>query len=239
MPFVRALACLAVCCVLSSAAHAQPPHPKQDPQIKLRLDALLEEGRLLIQEFEQLEPTTSAVREEGDRLREEEKHLGRESAEMNRAIDQHNRASNELAQRLREHRQRCPRTMSDDAAIESCNARGAELVARGRELDGVRGELAARQQELHRRITLFNASQQAWVKVKRAHQPKSAVNEADANHWVERALTLTRSKDFPVLVNAAGAPAPCQSLQGWVPPTKPGIPGLKKLYACLSVIAPQ
>lgn len=239
MPFARALACLAVCCALACAAHAQPPQPKQDPQLKLRLDALLEEGRLLIQEFEQLEPTTTAVREEGDRLREDEKQLGRESAEMNRAIEQHNRASNELAQRLREHRQRCPKTMSDDAAIEACNARGAELVARGRELEGSRGDLAARQQELHRRITLFNSSQQAWVKVKRVHQPKIAVNEADANQWVERAQAFARSKDFPALVVAAGTPPQCQSLQGWVPPAKPGIPGLKKLYACLSLVVPQ
>jgi chromosome segregation ATPase len=238
MPLVRALTCLAFCCALS-AAHAQPPQPKQDPQIKLRLDALLEEGRLLIQEFEQLEPTTSAVREEGDRLRDEEKQLGRESAEMTRAIEQHNRAANELTQRLRDHRQRCPKSMNDDAAIEACNARGAELVARGRQLDGERGDLAARQQELQRRITLFNSSQQAWTKVKRAHQPKSAVNEADANQWVDRAQAFTRSKDFPPLVNAAGVPAACQALQGWVPPAKPGIPGLKKLYACLSVITPK
>mgnify|MGYP000917586228 CR=1 FL=1 len=239
MPSVRALVCLVACCVLSSAAHAQPPQSKQDPQVRLRLDALLEEGRLLIQEFEQLEPTTSALREEGERLREEEKQLGRELAEMNRAIDQHNRASNELAQRLRDHRQRCPKTMNDDAAIEACNVRGAELVARGRELDSARGDLATRQQELQRRITLFNSSQQAWMKVKRTHQPKSVVNDADASQWVERAQAFVRSKDFSALVNGAGMPAPCQALQGWVPPAKPGIPGLKKLYACLSVITPK
>ncbi len=239
MPLYRALTCLAVCCALATAAHAQPPQPKPDPHLKLRVDALLEEARLLIQEFESLDPVTRAVREEDERLRNEERELARESGAMNRAIEQHNHAANALSQQLREHKERCPRSMSDDAALDACNARGAELVARGRELDASRARIAQRQQEMNRRITLFTTSQQAWVKVRREHLPKLSVNEADANQWVDRALAFSQTGDFAALVAAAGTPEPCTALRGWVPPAKPGIPGLKKLYACLSLVAPQ
>lgn len=229
---VSSYSCVAAL-VMSCASYAA-----QDSQSKLHLAALIEEARLLLEEFQALDPVTQAVREEDERLRKQERDLSRASAQLGQSIEAHNRAAAALSQRVREHQQRCPRTMSDDAAIEACNERGAQLVAEGRELDRRHVELGAEQQELHRQIALFNSSQQSWVKVRREHLPKLAANDADANQWVARAQAFTTTQDFAALVNAAGDPAACEDLRGWSPPPKPGIPGLKKLYACLAAIAP-
>ncbi|HZP86643.1 MAG TPA: hypothetical protein VFB54_07460 [Burkholderiales bacterium] len=236
MRAARAIVLLASLAVLLPAGLAQP---KMSESTRLHLQALLEEGRLLLEEFQALDPVTHAVQEEDERLRQDEQELARESAELARAAAQHNRAANELSRRFREHQKACPKTMTDAAAIDACNARGAELMTEGRALDQTYAELAAKRQELNRRITLHNSSQQSWSKVRREHLPKLATNQADASQWVERAQSFMSTKEFAALVAAAGDPQSCQALRGWSPPANPGITGLQRLYACLSAVAPQ
>ena len=142
--------------------YAAPPVYADEAAARLRLAALLEEAHLLLDELKSLDPTSAAVDAEGRRLREADRLPAEESAQLAQAMDRQNAAAAQLKRDLTVHRQRCPRDMTDNGLIEACNARGAELIARGRELDAVFNDLQAGRADLNRRIELHNSAWRTW-----------------------------------------------------------------------------
>jgi hypothetical protein len=204
---------------------------------RLRMAALLEEAHLLLDELKVLDPTSAAVEEEGRRLRAADQALAEESVQLGRAMEQHNAAAAQLKRDLSTHRQHCPRQMSDGAAIDACNARGAELIARGRDLDAQHQDLQGRRADLNRRIELHNGAWRAWQGVRREHSPRLDTNEADAQHWVERAVPYMGSADFANLNAMANNPAPCRGLRLDGMRVQSGVRGMRRLTLCLDAVS--
>ncbi len=224
------LAALALCFAAASPARAD------EAASRLRMAALLEEAHLLLDELKTLDPTTAAVETEGRQLREADRTLADESARLAKAMAQHNEAAAQLRRDLTVHRQRCPRNMTDDAAIEACNARGAELAARGRELDAGYETLQGERRELNRRIELHNGAWQAWHRARREHAPQLDTNEADAQHWVDRAVPFMQSADFLHLNAQASSPDACRGVRFDTARVYSGVRGMRRLTACLEAV---
>jgi len=222
--------------LLALSLSAALPASADEAAARLRLAALLEEAHLLLDELKALDPTSAAVDAEGRRLREADRALADESAQLARAMDQHNVAAAQLKRDLSIHRQRCPRDMSDNAAIEACNARGAELVGRGRDLDAAFRDLQARRADLNRRIELHNVAWRTWQGTRREHSPRLDTNEADAQHWVDRAVPFLRSADFANLNTLARSPGPCRGLRLDAMHLHSGVRGMRRLTACLDAV---
>lgn len=231
LPWGILLPGLALLGILASPAMAD------EAAARLRMAALLEEAGLLLEELTTLDPTTAAIDEEGRRLRKADQALAQEAAQLGKAMEQHNAAAAQLQRALREHRQRCPRQMSDDAAIETCNARGAELVARSRELDAQHADLAAQRVALNQRVELHNGAWRAWQRVRREHAPRLDTNEADAQHWVDRAVPFMAGEDFAALASRAGNLAQCRDLRLHATAVYSGVRGMRRLHACLAAVS--
>jgi len=204
---------------------------------RLRMAALLEEAHLLLDELKVLDPTSATVEEEGRRLRAADRALAEESAQLGRAMEQHNAKAAQLKRDLSLHRQQCPKQMTDNAAIEACNARGAELVLRGRELDAQHRDLQERRADLNRRIDLHNTAWRAWQGARREHAPRLDTNEADAQYWVDRAVAFMGSADFANLNALANSPAPCRGLRLDATRVHSGVRGMRRLTLCLDAVA--
>ena len=224
--------------VLVLAAAALPRDAVGDEAAaRLRMAALLEEAHLLLDELKVLDPTSATVEEEGRRLRTADQALAQESAQLGKAMEQHNAAAAQLKRDLSTHRQQCPKQMTDDAAIDACNARGAELVVRGRDLDAQYKDFQARRADLNRRIELHNGAWRAWQGAQREHASRLDTNEADAQHWVDRAVPYMGSADFASLNAVANNPAPCRGLRLDATRVHSGVRGMRRLTVCLEAVA--
>jgi len=197
---------------------------------------LLEEAHLLLDELKVLDPTSATVEEEGRRLRAADRALAEESVQLGRAMEQHNTSAAQLKRDLSLHRQQCPKQMSDNAAIDACNARGAELVAQGRELDAQHRALQERRADLNRRIELHNVAWRTWQGARREHTPRLDTNEADAQHWVDRAVAFLGSADFANLNALANNPQPCRGLRLDATRVHSGVRGMRRLTMCLDAV---
>jgi hypothetical protein len=222
--------------MLAISAAAASAHA-DEAAARLRLAALVEEAHLLLDELKTLDPTSAAVDAEGARLREADRALAGESAQLAKTMDQHNGAAAQLKRDLALHRQHCPKAMSDDAAIEACNARGAELMGRARELDAQYSAIQARRADLNRRIELHNSAWRDWQAVRREHVPRLDTNEADAQHWVDRAVAFMGSADFARLNALARSPAVCGGLRLEAARVHSGVRGMRRFSACLDAVS--
>lgn len=222
---------LALLLAAASAARAD------EAASRLRMAALLEEAHLLLDELKTLDPTTASVQAEGAKLREADRMLAQESARLAEAMANHNEAAAQLRRDVTMHRQRCPREMDDNAAIEACNARGAELAARGRELDAGYKALQGQRADLNRRIELHNVAWKAWHGARREHAPRLDTNEADAQHWVERAVPFMQSAEFAYLNTLARSPDACRGIRFDTTRVYSGVRGMRRLSACLDAVS--
>lgn len=213
------------------------PARADEAAVRLRMAALLEEAHLLLDELKALDPASAAVDEEGRRLRQADHALASESAQLARGMEQHNAAAAQLGRDLAQHRQRCPKTMSEDAAIQACNARGAELVQRSRELESQYRDLQARRADLNRRIELHNVARRDWQATRREHAPRLDTNEADAQHWVDRAVSFMAGAEFADLSTRARSPAACRGLRLDSARVHSGVRGVRRLSACLDAVS--
>ncbi|MCC7547740.1 MAG: hypothetical protein IT532_08240 [Burkholderiales bacterium] len=218
-----------------SLAATLPAHADEAAN-RLRMAALLEEAHLLLDELKALDPTTAMVDAEGTRLRDADRALAEESARLAQAMDRHNADAAQLGRDFARHRQRCPRDMADAAAIDSCNARGAELVARGQEQDGRYKALQAQRADLNRRIELHNSAWRTWQGARREHAPRLDTNEADAQHWLDRAIAFMGSADFASLNALARSPQLCRGLRLDAARVYSGVRGMRRLTACLEAV---
>jgi hypothetical protein len=204
---------------------------------RLKLTALVEEGDLLLDEANLLQPVTERLAREGELLDQAEPRLREESAAMDAAIAKFNARNKDLERAVQEHKLRCPRESEDKAVVESCNAMAAGLQSVAQQLEQERPGLQVRQQDLKARIEQHNAARRDWAVRKRDHEARVHSNRIDSEPWLASAKGFLATESIKAAVKKAGDPAPCKAaataeIAGLAPPE-----AVRRLQACLEGLA--
>ena len=222
------------CCLgllFGSPAHAD------DAGLRLRIQALIEEGDLLLEEASGLDPTTQDIEQQGPRLSQAEKELTEGWADIEQEVARYNAAVKELTKAVRQHRESCPRELDQDSAIETCNGNAAGLTKRSAALDRKRLELQRQQQELTKGVDDYAAKRKQWMEHRREHAPKAELNARDGRNWLDSARSFLATDEFGALSRRAGEPGACRSATGSSGTTPSAVVSdVKRVYACLKAV---
>ena len=202
----------------------------------LRVSALLQEGRLLLEETDTLEPDTHSLAEQGAALAAEEKALRAESQVLDAGIKEFNAALQQYNEDAKAHGDACPTESRDPAVVESCNARVADLRARGEKLETERTDLIARKDSLNRRVAAFNASLKEYATRKQEHDSRVGLNERDVQEWLERVRDFFLSDDFKTASSGAGKPGACDDANVGSLGGQPRAQAMRQAQACLQAL---
>ena len=214
---------------------AIPVHADNDPN-KLNLDALIQEGDLLLEEAVRLNPETDRVIDEGDQLDDAEKTLRADSTALSEEIQKYNVAMAALEQEGKEIRTRCPRLSPDVDVVESCNlsSRALAVTANRRAEEGAR--LEAWQQTLNQNITRQNAARLDWTKRKQENEARVALNRSNLKEWLNRVDKLFASDAFKWFVIQAKNPEQCGPERIGGLATLPPVTALRRAQGCMKAV---
>jgi hypothetical protein len=177
---------------------------------RLKLDALVQEGDLLLEEVAKLEPVSEQLASEGKALDQTEAELRAASAALDGDIRKYNADLAALEKAAAQRQARCPKESTDAALVESCNAQAAELNAESQRLASVREQLHALRGELNQGIESFNRQRQDWGKRRQAQDRQLGPNKSDVDDWVKRAADYLASPEFRSLYVASNTdPGTC------------------------------
>jgi chromosome segregation ATPase len=196
---------LSLCAGLPPLAHAD------EVTDRLKLTALVEEGDLLLDEANTLQPVTERLAREGEQLDLVEPKLREESAAVDGAIAKFNAQNKDLERAVQEHKQRCPRESEDKTLVESCNAMAAGLQSVAQQLEQERPRLQARQQELKARIEQHNAARRDWALRKRDHEARVQANRNDSEPWLASVKAFLASDSMKASMKKLPDPSPCKA----------------------------
>jgi len=180
---------------------------------RLALDALVQEGDLILEEAGALAPASKLLAEEGLEVAAADKSLREEVQALNRDITQFNAAMaehNESAQTLRAQ---CAGDTVDNTSVETCNARVTQLREKASELDNERLQIHARQGDLTARVQKQNERARDYAIRKQTQDKSEKLNRGDAEDWLARARRFLTSQEFAAWLAQAGNPAPCGAEQ--------------------------
>jgi len=180
---------------------------------QLRLDALVQEGDLILEEAATLAPSDAQLAEEERRLLASENALREEVQALNRGITQFNAAMAEQNQAVQKAQKQCPARTDDAALADACDKRMAELRDQANLLEDERLQLRARQEELNAQVDKQNAWGREFAKRKHAQDSNDRLNQRDSAEWLARAKEFLASQDFAALLAQAGSPEVCGSDQ--------------------------
>jgi DNA repair exonuclease SbcCD ATPase subunit len=180
---------------------------------QLRLEALLQEGDLLLEEAATLSPSDEQLAEEGRRLVASEQTLREEVQALNQNITEFNAAMAEQNKAVQTFQTRCPAHTSDHALADACDKRIAQLRDQANLLEDDRLQLHARQEELSARVDKQNAWGRDYGKRKGAQDAHDRLNQRDSEEWLGRAKQFLASEDFAPLLAHAGNPPACSADQ--------------------------
>lgn len=202
----------------------------------LRVNALVQEGELLLEETNTLEPDTRSLAEQGTALGTEEKALRAEAQAVEFAIKEFNAALERFNEEARTYRSACPSQSQDKDLVESCNAHVADLRAGGQKLETERTELMARQDSVNQRIATFNAGSKEYFKRKQENDSRASLNERDVQEWLARAREFFLSDDFKTVSSNAANPSVCEDANIGSLGGLPSAQALRQAQACLQAL---
>jgi hypothetical protein len=198
----RVVLLLVLSCFCVPASAAEPG--------RLKLNALIQEGDLLLEEVARLEPASQRFAVEGKIFEQTERELREASPALDADIRKYNAALAALEKGAAERQARCPKESADNALVEWCNAQAAQLNAESQRLAGERDGLNARRSELNGRIERFNQERKEWTARRQAHEKELGPNKTDVEYWVPRAAEFIASPDFKSLyVLSSAEPGVC------------------------------
>jgi len=198
------LLCAFICSISAGMASAAAEADR------LKLDAFVQEGDLLLEEVAKLEPVSAQLAAEGKALDQSEAELREVSPALDADIRKYNGELAALEKSAAARQARCPKESADNTLVESCNAQAAQLNAESQRLAGVRDQLHARRSELNQRVERYNREHQDWAARKRAHDKLVAPNKSDVDYWVQRASEYLASPAFKSLYVASSVdPGTC------------------------------
>lgn len=180
---------------------------------RLALDALVQEGDLILEEAAALAPASRLLAEEGLEVAAADKSLREEVQALNRDITQFNAAMAEHNESVQTLRAQCAGDTVDSASVEACNARLTQLRDQASMLDDERLQIRARQEDLNARVQKHNERARDYAGRKQAQDKSDKLNQGDAEDWLARARQFLSSQDFAVWLSQAGNPAPCGAEQ--------------------------
>ena len=189
--------------LVATAAHAD----------RLALDALVQEGDLILDEAAQLAPANKLLAEEGLEVAGADKALREEVQALNRDITQFNAAMVEHNESVQTLRAQCGGDTVDSASVEACNARLTQLHDQAGLLDDERLQIRVRQEDLNARVQKHNERTRDYASRKREQDRIDKLHQGDAEDWLARARRLLASQDFAGWLAQAGNPAPCGAEQ--------------------------
>lgn len=201
-----ALARLTKAAVAAVLVHASLALAQSDP---LQLNALVQEGDLILEEAASLAPTIEKLEAEGLQIAASDTALRAEARALEESIKRFNASMEELNVGAKQHQAQCPRKIEDPAQLESCNARVAELAELARKLDEQRPALEARRKELNTRVDQHNQSSKDFAKRKQEYDSRDTLNQHDAQDWLGRARSFLASQSFNAFLAKAASPAVC------------------------------
>lgn len=204
----------------------------------LRLNALVQEADLLLEEHKALEPATQKITEDGEKLRAEQQALQTEVQAVNDGIKAFNASMDTFNDDAKTHRSTCSGQSTDVDFIASCNARLIELRERAQKLDTSRTELTARQDAVNKRVVAYNTTSAEYNKRKQDNDARGSVHERDLRDWLSRVREYFLSDDFKAV---AGDPPPqpaCDETRIGSLGTLPSAQALEQAYACLKAVQP-
>jgi hypothetical protein len=203
---------------------------------KLRLDALIQEGDLILEEAVRLDPETDQVLDEGERLDAVEKSLRTDSAALDDAIKKHNAAMTALDQEAKEIRTRCPYESEDVTLVDACNT-SARSLALAAELQAKEGDrLEEWQQSLNQQITRQNAARTQWTTRKQESDARVALNRGDLKEWLTRVDAFVASDAFKGFAKQAKNPTECGTERISDLTTLPPVTALRRAQTCLKTL---
>jgi chromosome segregation ATPase len=188
---------------------------------RLKLNALLQESDLLLEEVGRLEPVSQQLAQDGQALEQTERELREATPALDADIRKYNSDLAALEKAVGEQKARCPKESTNRTLVESCNARVEELRAENKRLTEERDKLRVRRTELNQRIERFNQERQDWTNRRQVQDKRIVPNRTDVEYWVQRAGDFLATPAFKTLAANAGEPAAC------APET---VGGLKELY---------
>jgi len=224
-----------ICALLLALTGAATPAVADDPG-KLKLDALIQEGDLILEEAVRLDPETDQVLDEGERLDAVEKSLHADSAALDDAIRKHNAAMTTLDQEAKEIRTRCPYESEDVTLVDACNA-SARTLASSADLRAKEGvDLEEWQQSLNQQITQQNATRSQWVKRKQESDARVALNRGDLKEWLARVNAFFASDAFKGFAKQAKNPKECGAERIGDLATLPPVTALRRAQTCMKAV---
>jgi len=226
----RRFLCASAAAVL---VHAALPSAHAD---RLRLEALVQEGDLLLEEIATLSPSGEQLAEEGRRLVASEQTLREEVQALNQNIIQFNAAMAEQNQAVQKVQTQCPSRTENQALADACDKRLAQLREQANLLEDDRLQLRARQEELNARVDKQNAWARDYGKRKGTQDSHDRLNRRDSDEWLGRAKQFLASEDFAALLAHAGSPQACGADQISDVATLSARPGLERIQACLKAL---
>jgi len=203
---------------------------------QLRLDALIQEGELILDEAAALTPAADQLAAEGRRLLDSENALRSEVQSLNQSITQFNAAMGEYSAEVQALRTKCAAQRADKALQEACDTRTEQLHERANLLEEERAELHLRQEELNARVDGQNTWGRDYAKRKHAHDTNDKLNQRDSEDWLARAQQFLASEDFAAFLVQAGNPVACSASELGEPEQLSGRPGLERAEACFKAL---
>jgi hypothetical protein len=203
---------------------------------RLRLEALVQEGDLLLEEVATLSPSDERLADEGRRLVASEQTLREEVQALNQNIIQFNAAMAEQNQAVQTVQSQCPSRTDDQALADACDKRVAQLREQANLLEDDRLQLRARQEELNALVDKQNAWARDYGKRRGTQDSHDRLNQRDSDEWLRRAKQLLASQDFTALSAHAGNPQACSTDQMNEIATLTARLALERTLACLKAL---
>ncbi|HTS53319.1 MAG TPA: hypothetical protein VMH26_08605 [Burkholderiales bacterium] len=220
-------------CAVAAALMAHSALGRAD---QLELDALVQEGALILEEAEALAPVDQTLTQEEREIASSEKTLREEVQALNRDITQFNAVMAEQEHGAEELQAQCAGRTEDKELVDSCNARIARMRDEATKLGEQRSELRAREEEMNARVDKYNAWGRDYAKRKQEQDSRDELNRSDSEDWLGRAKKLLASKEFTAWLARAGNPAACGGEQVGDLASLPLRSALARAQACLKAV---
>lgn len=210
--------------------------PMAIAQSLLELNALIQEGDLILEEAAALAPSNDKLTKEGQATATSDKALREDLAAVKAKFAAYNAATDELNQEIATHNVQCPRQMEDAALLESCNANSKELNAR---IDQLRAQLPPIEEEQKRvfeRIDVHNKANTDFATRQKQQDNRNLLNQHDAEEWLARVRPFLSSDDFQTMLRKAAEPFACSQGRLAPPAPLPLLKTLKHVQECLKSV---
>jgi uncharacterized protein (DUF3084 family) len=202
----------------------------------LELNALVQEGDLILEEAAALAPLNEKLAQEGLELAAAGQALRAEIQALEESIKQFNASMESFNVAAQRYQAQCSQKTDDAALLKSCNARVAELREQALKLDGERPAVEARRKALNLRIDQHNAASKDYTRRKQEFDSRNIPNQSDTEDWLGRARSFFTSEMFGGLLTQTASPSACSPDRIAERPASPASKPVTQAQACLKAL---